>query len=144
MTNLKRCKRCWEHNPAQIHTCTTWLHFTKEEKLHIIREYISIKRKNTWYWIFDTNKYIYSQINLWDILHYEYEKLNKKIKKLHPTRETIKKWDKESFNNVKEILKLYKYLRWSIDIQPDECINYIFSFVNKDYESDNNKWVMKN
>jgi hypothetical protein len=33
---MTKCERCWENNPAEVHTCMPWYHFTREQKIEAI------------------------------------------------------------------------------------------------------------
>lgn len=49
---MNKCNRCWENNPAEVHTCTPWYHFSEHEKLKVICDTIWYNQftYTEWYW----------------------------------------------------------------------------------------------
>ena len=48
---MNKCPRCWENNPAEVHTCTPWYYFTEHDKL----EFLAYKIWYIWDKIFTYN-----------------------------------------------------------------------------------------
>lgn len=97
----------------------------REEQIKAIYEKVGATR---FWW----NEYAHFDfVMIWDVLGYRYEISIKNI-----TQEQLfdynqlKKIDTDSFNNVKNILKLYKKLRKPIEEQSGEAISFIFDLIN--------------
>jgi len=94
---------------------------TKEQKIKAINEQIGKKTKNLWYKVFSIEKFIYSQVFIWDVLHY--------WKSLWFVDEN---WIKERIIDSLDcafIFEYWKYLDQPIEKQTEECINFIHNML---------------
>lgn len=152
--NNKKCKTCWKVNPAEIHTCTPGLYFSREEKIDAIYEKIADKTLS-----------FGCRVKLpKEVCHPDNTKIIERIDKCHPdaTRKyviyytnpsglrfvdevsedipiwhPIMIWDvldwieknPQSYEADFKVLHIWENKRKPLEEQSDDCIDYIYNLL---------------
>ena len=119
---MTKCKRCWKQNPAEIHTCTPWFHFTKNEKIDEIYKMI----EPTFIWISWHSVCQHKILMIWNVLDW----IDKNW-----FRGEEADWMIEIYVKAREkyVIWLYNYYiqrhNKPIEDQTEDCIDYIFKLL---------------
>jgi len=145
---MTKCKRCWKENPAEIHTCTTWFYFSKQEKIDAIYEEIANKELSFGCKVIITwnieNVISLTNWNTYTSYIDRHWMLNQRVIDIKDLDEIIwhpvLPWDVFDYqyknsphSNITEerlvILWLWKEKRLPIESQNDKCIDHIHNLL---------------